>query len=581
MGSEDGWKREEVAARVEQRLLQGRVDWESLRLAREDLSPLSIEELVKLLLEFLAHSKWRTRRAAAESLVELGNASVKATEQAFQDNHPDKQYWASWVLARLGQAGFPILQKAMHSDSRKMREIAVSSLGNCGIDEAVAPLVEALGDPEWTIRSRASSALLRYGDTTLEPLLLALESDNPDKCFWAARTLGGLLDKGKIENITPLIDLLKNATGISSRLLVYALGMSNSAEAIKTVAAYLDDPDRNVRIAACHSLEKAGLEAVEPLFEVLRGGNPEGRYWSAAALGRVLAFADQEIHDELLETVRNGNAQARIVAARALAAIRSEQGIRTLIEALSDSEPVVRRQIVESLQFVGMRAVPFLIEATSSPNTETVHLAARALGNLIGYLDEDQHEILGPLLKDERTLEAGLTALGAVGTGEAAATLRQFLSHPRWPVRERAAASLVTIGARSIPVLDEALKAKNGDEQFWATRAACWLLIRVGEPVLELVLRALRSGEKDLALEAIRTLGEFKHPRVIAALVESFGSPVWVVRAEASEALCRLGKEAMDSLSNVMKTTDNRDVHYWARKTVRRIKQSLPNSENW
>ena len=581
MNKPDSWKREEIAARLEHRILQGRVDWESLRIVQEGLSPLPVEDTISLLVNFLAHSKWRSRRAAAESLVELGDVAAESAGQVLHDKNPDKRYWASWILSRLGEAGLPALLKAVRSKDPDVRERVVNALGFVGVDDAIQSLIEALGDPVWRIRSLASTSLVRYGDSAFEPLLEALNSDNSDVCFWAARTLGGLMEKGKVEDIGPLVELLAGATGMSSRLLVYTLGMSHNPEAIKEVASYMGHPDREVRIAASRSLERAGLLAVEPLFDVLRTATPEARYWAATALGRVLAAAEQDVQTELIESLNQGDMQTRMVAARALGAVRTDEGIAALIGALSDPVPAVRRQVADCLYFTGQRALPALLEAARSDNSEVVHLASVTLGKLILYLDENPDDVLGSLMKNEDTIEAALTALGTVGTRQAAEQIQRYLTHSRWVIRERAAVSLVRIGAPSLPVLASILDSSEGDERFWAARAICWLLVRVGEPVLDLVLAVLRSGVKELAIEAIRTLGGFRHPKSIEALIEAFGNKTWVIRSEASDALCRFGPEALDALSRTMKTTENRDIHYWSLKTRRKIKEAIASDDNW
>jgi hypothetical protein len=84
----------------------------------------------------------------------------------------------------------------------------------------------------------------------------------------------------------------------------------------------------------------------------------------------------------LITALNSTNPELRYDVATVLGLIRppATQAIPALVTSLEDAELRVREQAAESLQFIGAPAVPALIAALSNPNPETRRVAALALG---------------------------------------------------------------------------------------------------------------------------------------------------------------------------------------------------------
>ena len=90
-------------------------------------------------------------------------------------------------------------------------------------------------------------------------------------------------------------------------------------------------------------------------------------------------------------------------------------------------------------------------------------------------------------------------------------------------------------------------------------------------------------------VEGISDLKLMKRESILIGFLDPYSSTDMLeelvdrkISSFAMELIPRITRaQDMDALSSIMKTTDNRDIHYWARKTLRRIKQSLSTDENW
>jgi tetratricopeptide (TPR) repeat protein len=140
-------------------------------------------------------------------------------------------------------------------------------------------LVTALADEDYSIGNSAADALVRIGNPAVESLIAALQSDNEDTLFRAARALGRIGDARAIE---PLIKLHKNAPSSRVRNATgMALGQFGDPHAIPTLVDLLKIQNWIGEVK--RMLVEFGPAAVEPIIASLQDISKGNTYTSAIA----------------------------------------------------------------------------------------------------------------------------------------------------------------------------------------------------------------------------------------------------------------------------------------------------------
>ncbi|MEU6809332.1 MerR family transcriptional regulator [Streptomyces sp. NPDC046831] len=141
-----------------------------------------------------------------------------------------------WALARSGGDGVAALAAGVHAEDVDVRRRAVLAIaGMAGASGATAVLVEALGDPDATVRGHAALALGRHGVTEAVPALVGMVVEGSHDVE-AAEVLGALSqDPGCADRIlTALVDQLAAPT-------------ADSATRIRLTQALVELPGTTVR----------------------------------------------------------------------------------------------------------------------------------------------------------------------------------------------------------------------------------------------------------------------------------------------------------------------------------------------
>lgn len=165
------------------------------------------------------------RSSAVGSLVALGVDDIEKMLLEFLEDESDHvRTTALAELARLGvSASADLIGGLLDGDSLELRAAAVDTLGKMGDPNAMPYLQSATGDPEEEVRSRAAFALGKLGDTRAVPTLISMLDDDE----WAVRA---------------------NAA--------QALGMIGDESARAHLARLTDDPNPQVRWAAEDALRR-------------------------------------------------------------------------------------------------------------------------------------------------------------------------------------------------------------------------------------------------------------------------------------------------------------------------------------
>ena len=161
------------------------------------------------------------------------------------------------AIRSLGKSGDPRavapLVMLLGDGDRGTREQTVRALGSLG-KVAVEPLLRALGDPDWHVRTGAAVALRIIGDErAIEPLIRALGDKNRFVRREAAKSLGRIGDTRVVE---PLIRVLQDQdTGVRGRAVI-ALGRLGDLRARGPLRQLAGDPDPDIQLAVVDAISK-------------------------------------------------------------------------------------------------------------------------------------------------------------------------------------------------------------------------------------------------------------------------------------------------------------------------------------
>ena len=207
---------------------------------------------------------------------------------------------------------------------------------------------------------------------------------------------------------------------------------------MSTLAAQLQAPDKNQRVAAALTL---------------------GKSEDLAALPLLLAALSAELDDNVRETLT-------------WAIVRfGDNAIQPLAQMLTDSDAAIRHQATHVLGKIGSQnTVPHLIMALGDVDSTVQMKAAFSLGQT------NDHRAIPALVQilghHNDTLQLMInTALERFGSA-AIELLAQALQHPRWQARKQAAEVLDLIGdPKAINALAQALNDENNEVRFAAISA--------------------------------------------------------------------------------------------------------------
>jgi HEAT repeat protein len=299
----------------------------------------------------------------------------------------------------------PGLFHALDSPDARVRETAVMALGPIKHADVPNALLWALGDDEAAVREAAADALGRLGKETLETLIGALGHEQPSVRAAVALALAKIAKGyGRADQATPaLIERLGDYDATVRRIAAEALGQIEDPDATAALVERLWDDHAEVRRMAAWALgQTEDPDGMEGLIHALGDPDESVREAAAGALGKL---------DEPPKLFEGGAVAALLDV---LAGPWGEAPRRAAAQALA--------QIGVRHAETGIASLPGLCAALADPDAGLRRLAARALGEAGGKLDE------------------------SVPKGEAVAALAGALRDPDAEVRQNAASALGALG---------------------------------------------------------------------------------------------------------------------------------------
>jgi HEAT repeat protein len=485
-----------------------------------------------------------------------------------------------------------VLLRLLGDGSWRVRMAAVERIASARDPAPLLPaLVVALSSGE-TIGARdaAGSALERLGALAVEPLVGALDADEPHQRLAAVAVLGALRDRRAVPPLAALLaDPDPNVRGAAAE----ALGKIGGPAAIPTLAAALDLDDEGLRLAVLGALGGLGAcpppERIAPFLRNRALCRPVYRLLGASddpaaplLLSRGLSERTRGAREAVLAGVGQQRARRACeelgpieVAARDAAARDPGLG-DACAAALSSEEPFVAVGAVTVLGWIAEpRHVPALLRRAEDDRLRPLvddaiaRLPARAemkaaLAEVIPELGPfgrsaalaalarmGSPAALESVIRDASDPDAlvqgeAIAALGRLGGAQAVAPLAGLLGDDDPAVSMQAANALVEL-ARGSPESAPAVLSAVRDRADASPSAALYRVLgAVGGPEdVPRVAAAFRNDavvQRVAAAGAIATLAARGHARGrhVPELVAALGDPAWPVRAAAARAFVAL-----------------------------------------
>ncbi|RDI71861.1 HEAT repeat domain-containing protein, partial [Halopelagius longus] len=404
----------------------------------------------------------------------------------------DRRAEAAAELARRGvRTAVPTLVETLEGDrSAPDRRAVVRALDVLADPRGVDALVSRLADDDDAVRRAAATALATVGDPeALDALLGAAKAEDDETTRYAM--IRAARDVDPTTAMDRFAHLLRTGDDPAVReTVVRVLRVTNGERARGLVLEALDDSDPSVAREAIAAVRWADDErAVPALLRRLNDDDALVRQEAAGAFAELGARADEfrdgeELSDSTRERVVGAlidrlddpvaavrswviealgaqshpravgplcdaydeESELRWNVVAALGRIRDPRAIPTVVAALDDDDPSVRRRACRASAQLGTAAAvsPLCDRATSDPNADVRREAIDALGRL-GENPARVAETMASVLEDDRTAlrRAAVTALGRVGGSEARRLLRETAENdPHEAVREHARSTL-------------------------------------------------------------------------------------------------------------------------------------------
>jgi HEAT repeat protein len=457
--------------------------------------------------------------SAVTALGQIGDATTATAPllKVLMNNSDDERFCDSVYSSLLGFTTYSEIKllralRNLQSPIVHNRILAVRELSELGDVRAFQHLVAALKDSDREVRQRAAAALGKQGTQALDPLKVALKSDDCKIAHGAAEGLANLCIPQCVE---PLINALSHNDWFVRCGVAEALGKLRDSRAVEPLVAAM------------------GFE--KPTEEVLRDAfkdHPSAAYGtSEAKLGAAFLYGNLAL---------SGNQSAQKAAAKALGEIGDSRAVAPLIAALNSGENDLQVTAADALgNLADSRAVDSLIELLLK---EGIKKELRiAVANALGQIGDVR--AIAPLIdlyndvSDLHRYDAGFV-------------------HGNWDIRNAIAEALGKMGMPSFEFLSTALREGK-------TFAAYGLVEIKDTRAIEALIAALNNMEVESDLyELVKALGRAGDPRAVDPLIEALENQKSLRVAEAAaKALGEMrAQRAVSPLIAMLNNSEQRDV---------------------
>ena len=422
--------------------------------------------------------------------------------------------------------------EALRSGEEAARRQSVAELGASGVSDAVRPLLSALGDESWPVRQDALERLQAFTSEALLPELDAALRDEEDA---VARNAAMEVYVARSE-LDPLHALLRDADEEIRNFAAGMLGNIGAKLSTEPLAHALDeDTDPNVRHSAAVALGQIGASSAVPqLIRALRQ-EPWLQYATIRALRQIGDLRAVPAMVELLEETL-----FTVPALEALAAMADRSVLADVIPRLSDSDPAVRNQAIRTVASIEQRATAE--GASLDPDVQKALRHGDLAEHLLGMLEDDDPE-------NRRT--AAIT-LGWLKETRAEAPLIGLLGDPE--LQEYATHALVAIGFHDRGAWQHGLRDAADGVRQGCVRCLAWIAPPDG---IDLVAPMIHDPSPEVRAEAADAIGRLGDEDAPMLLFELLADENELIQEAAEEALARMDPERVKPL--LLRALDSED----------------------
>jgi HEAT repeat protein len=338
--------------------------------ALRSLSSMGSPEAIAVVLEFVDDPSSATRReaiGAAASLLDPAHPDGRAVEPlsaALRDPAltPSERAHVAALLGRTGALrAAPTLEALLSAKDLELRLAAIDALGALGPAGVDGPLLDAIEDPDPSIRLHAAVALGRGGGIAGRDVLVGrLQKDSEIDRAATLIALGGVMSRVPSEaSVVALRRDLSLSEGPARDALILAIGRADIPPAVAVLEQQARSPNADDRraVAAVLAARRVTPQSMEMLGTLLADQDPSVRSEAAWTLGEVgsvasLAQLKNAIASPDLGPATNATAAMGRVFARAHA---SASALLELCPLLRDARSQVRANAAAGLALLAVR----------------------------------------------------------------------------------------------------------------------------------------------------------------------------------------------------------------------------------
>jgi len=444
----------------------------------------------------------------------------------------------------LGQIGDPraidALAQVVEGEQEDISPDAIQALGYIGTAEAVPTLILALSDP--ALADAAVEALARTGAPAVVPLMNLITAKDGKLREPAERALHAMAPQVALD-LSPLVN---DRRSMERFVAARALGEMGTPEAISVLVKALGSTDMQLQPHVLSALTRIGTNATPALIEALESDSRLQQRSAIDALGRI---ADPMSAGALAKVIAGDNPVLRDLAMQALARIPDEAALESIVSVLDDANWTARRQVAVALGLAGRKdGIPALLRLLTDENQAVRRAAAGSLSQL-GWRPDDT--------TDPESAASYAVAMGYWHRIEqyGADAIKPILANlvdSAWEQRRQPTEMLAKIGEPAVEPLIDAL----GSTDRGVRHSAAWALGRIGDRrAVQPLITLLADPIEEVRATAARSLGQIGDPAAIAALGEHL-TDVVAVRGPAADALVRIGSEGTPLLLSALQAED-------------------------
>ncbi|MBC8235964.1 HEAT repeat domain-containing protein, partial [bacterium] len=403
--------------------------------------------------------------------------------------------------------------------------------------------------------------ILKSEEQDIEYLIEQLGGEDVSARLQAAEALGEIGSTAQ-DAVPALIEVLRDEgynylfksfqAEAARRKAAWALGQIGESAKTVLVTALKSESDL-IRVGAAYALyqiDESKLSMVMPVL--IEGLNDDEDVASDAAwaLGEIGAAA-KDATPTLIEALKNPSPNVRRSATSALSAIGTS-AVPSLTQTLEKEDSLLRigsaytlYQIDESKLNMVM---PILIEGLSDENEEIRSQSAWMLSQ-IGAAAKDAVPALVEALTDkhEEVRTIAVEALGAIGDAAAVPALIGALKDEVLNIRGSAIGALIQIGKPAAPLLAQAFSNEDNQVRIGVAAPLAQADPTKAGMVIPVLIEGLSDEDSSVRLIAASILGEMGPLAQMAmpALIKALGDSHDWVRGVAASALGNIGEPAM------------------------------------